>query len=165
MPPVVKRALNALIPSESIRVTVMSKGNSFPQTYGVGKFYVGNIDDDRIAANEIITWENTAGKSGSMQWFGWQSNTFSRQTLRITFWIKFGDRVPTPSRNFGIKVYGALFNDFVRRCQSNKWFFVEKTTVCAASGDDYHMLLIFDSISHKQTIRISQVQLQITGNF
>ena len=156
--------MTAVIPSKSIPLTVMGKGSSFPQTNGVGKFYIGNVEDDKFTANEIITYENTEGRSGGMQWFGWKNNLFSRQKLRITFWIKFVDSVPKQSGNFGIKVYGALFNDFVKQCQPNKWCFVEKTTVCRASGDGNHVLLIFDSINHKQTVRISQVQIQILGN-
>ena len=40
---------------------------------GVGKFYRGNVNDDKFQPNEIITWENTQGSSGnSLQWIGWQ---------------------------------------------------------------------------------------------
>lgn len=164
MTSVVTRSMTAVIPSKSIELTVMGIGNSFPQKHGVGKFYTGNVEDDKFTANEIITYENTKGTSGGRQWFGWKNSLFSGKKLRITFWIKFVDRVPKQSGNFGIKVYGALFNDFVKQCQPNKWCFVEKTTVCPASGDGNHVLLIFDSINHKQTIRISQVQIQILGN-
>ena len=161
---VVTKEMTAVIPSNSIPLTVMGKGSSFPQTSGVGKFYVGNVKDDKFTGNEIITYENTEGKTGGNQWFGWRNGLFSRQKLRITFWIKFVDRVPKQSSNFGIKVYGALSNDFVKQCKPNKWCFVEKTTVCPASGDGNHVLLIFDSINHKQTVRISQAQIQILGN-
>ena len=161
---VVTRAMTAVIPSKSIELTVMGSGNSFPKAYGVGKFYIGNVEDDKFTANEIITYENIKGTTGGNQWFGWRNSLFSNKKLQITFWIKFVDSVPKQSGNFGIKVYGALFNDFVKRCQPNKWCFVEKTTVCRASGDGNHVLLIFDSISHKQTIRISQFQIKILGN-
>uniref|UniRef100_A0A7M5WK27 Uncharacterized protein n=1 Tax=Clytia hemisphaerica TaxID=252671 RepID=A0A7M5WK27_9CNID len=87
---------------------LMGQWESFPQTYGVGKTYVGDVQDEVFRANEIITWENTAGRSGSTQWLGFSSSVFANKQLHIEFWINFVASVPNRSNNFGMKVYDVI---------------------------------------------------------
>ena len=139
----------------------MGRWTGFPQTYGVGKMYAGSVRDNKFKPEDIISWANYWDRSGPLQWLGWQSKIFSGEKLRISFWIKFVYRVPAPSGNFGIKVYGMVYNDFVKRCKANVWCYVEKTIQCKSSGDGNHVILIFDSIRHTQVVRISMLQVQI----
>ena len=53
------------------------------------------------------------------------------------------DSIPAPSGNFGFKVYGAVYNDWVRNCVPNQWCRVSETVRCANQGDDNHVILIF----------------------
>ena len=50
---------------QKLPLEVMSKWNGFPQANGVGRMFVGRTHDGLFKANEIITWENTAGRSSS----------------------------------------------------------------------------------------------------
>ena len=139
----------------------MSRSNGFPQINGVGKMYIGNVQDDMFKPGEIITWENTAGRQGPWQWFGWQDRLFANKYLRISFWIKFLGQVPSRSGNFGMKVYGQVYNDWVSRCKVNEWCFVKMEKLCRNSGDGHHVILIFDSINHRQVVRVSQLKIDV----
>ena len=145
----------------------MNRWTGFPQTNGVGKMYVGSVTDEKFHSGDIITWENTHGKSGPWQWLGWQSEIFANETLRISFWIKFVDRVPDRSNNFGIEVCGGVkYNEFVDKCKANIWYYVEKEVKCGSSGGDENVRLWFNSISHTQKIHLSMLQVDILrGNF
>ena len=92
----------------------MTSLGGFPQTNSIGKMHIGTDEHIEFKKDDIIIWENTAGKSGMYQWFGWQDKVFANQGLRISFWIKFVGQVPSPSWNFGVKIYGAVYNDWVR---------------------------------------------------
>jgi hypothetical protein len=151
------------LPVSSSRLKVMNRWDGFPQVNGVGKMYLGHVNDNRFNPHDIITWQNFQGKPGPWQWLGWQSTKFAGKKLRISFWMKFVRRVPARSGNFGLKVYGLLINDFVRVCRADKWCYVERTVVCPLRGDYNHVLLIFDSINHKQMVRISQFKVKFMG--
>ena len=99
------------------------------------------------------------------QWLGWQDRVFANQILHISFWIKFVKRIPVQSENFGMKVYGQVYNDWVRECKVNQWCFVEMEELCRGSGDGNHVIMIFDSINHKQRVRISQFKIDLLLNF
>ena len=154
----VERTLTAL-PQPKLKI--MGQWNGFPQTKGVGKMDVGGVTDDKFRSDDIITWSNTKGVAGPYQWLGWQDARFSGKVLKYSFWIKFVGSMPAASGNFGMKVYGVLYNDFLKGCSANEWCYVEKTVKCAAIGDSNHVILIFDSIPHKQTVHISKFQVQI----
>ena len=125
--------------------------------------YIRNVNDNKFKPGEIITYENTAGRSNAYQWIGWQDRMFANQNLRISFWIKFEGRVPARGSNFGMKVYGRVYNEWVSKCKPNKWCWVQMEKLCANSGDGDHVILIFDSISHRQVVRISQLKVEIIG--
>ena len=125
--------------------------------------YVGNVKDDKFNPEDIFTWENTAGRRGPYQWFGWQNPMFANRILRISFWIKFLGRVPPPSNNYGVKVYGQVYNDWVSKCTANQWCFVEMEKVCRGSGDGNHVIMIFDSINRKQVVRVSHFKIDVVS--
>jgi len=161
--------------SQTIPIKVMGRYGGFPQNVGVGRMQVGDVVDNKFRSDEIITWNNThkfMGKGGPYQWLGWQSTKFARQTLRVSFWVKFVERVPVPSSNFGISLYGEVFNDWMldEKIESDQWHYVEQNLKCGLSGDFNHVVLKFDSIPHEQVVRISQLRLDIlsdsgTGEF
>ena len=146
---------------KSAHLKVMGESNGFPQTKGVGKMYIGNVNNEKFPPEDIITWENTAGTTGGFQWFGWREESFANQNLRISFWIKFLGTIPPRSANFGIKVYNVVYDNWVETCKVDEWCFVEIEMLCGSSGDDYHVLMIFDSINQKQVVRISQFKIDI----
>ena len=101
------------------------------------------------------------------QWFGWQDEIFANQILYISFWIKFVKRKPVyilPTENIGMKVYGEVYNDWVRECKVNQWCFVEMELLCRGSGDGNHVKMIFDFIQHKQKVRITEFKIDTLRN-
>lgn len=63
----------------------------------------------------FITWENVIGKPSIFQWLGWKSTSlFANKILRVSFFVKFDGRVPEAEGNFGIKVFGVIYNDWVK---------------------------------------------------
>ena len=138
----------------------------FPQAVNQGKMYVGNVNDEKFESGDIITWENTLGTTGALQFLGWRDRMFAGETLRVTFWIKFVDGVPVRSNYFGITVYGVLYNEFVDKCKANVWYYVEREVKCGSSGDYDYVRIKFNSISHTQKIHLSMFQVDILrGNF
>jgi hypothetical protein len=61
-----------------------------------------------------------------------------------------------------MKFYGVIVNDFMDSCEPGKWMHVTKKLKLRASGDGYHLLLIFDSIAQKQKVAIANVKLVVT---
>ena len=108
------REVHNLLPSDDRKI--MKYFNHFPAQSGVGKMFVGNETDSVFHSDDVISWQNEIGKSGVLQWLGWQDETFSNQMLRISFWIMFVDTVPESGvteesyRNggFGVKVRNNL---------------------------------------------------------
>lgn len=139
----------------------MGQWEVFPQTYGVGKTYVGDVQDEVFRANEIITWENTAGRSGSRQYLGYSSSVFANKQLHIEFWIKFVASVPNRSNKFGMKIYGVVYNSWVDDCQKDEWCKVSLNVKNRSSGDYFHVILIFDPINRRQVVRITHFTLTI----
>ena len=74
-------------------------------------------------------------------------------------------RVPARSSNLGMKVYGQVYNDWVSKCKANEWCFVEMEKKCRSSGDGNHVILIFDTINHKQVVRVSKFRVEILGKY
>ena len=93
---------------------------------------------------------------------GWLSESFQDKTVVLRFWIKFVQRVPKPSEEFGIEVDGVVYNEFVENCTApNLWYHVEKTVQCSVKRDLHSVMLTFASVPHRQTVRISQMKLEI----
>jgi hypothetical protein len=62
-----------------------------------------------------------------------------------------------------MKFYGVVVNDFMDDCHSDKWMHVTKNIKLGASGDAYHVILIFDSIAEKQKVAIANMKLDVTN--
>lgn len=151
-----------MIPADDCVIIMGNRG--FPQKRDVGEIYVGNIFDDKFDAEEIISWENQMGKSGIFQYLGWESNKFAGETLHISFWIKFVDCVPKISSGFGIQVYGEMFTNFINKCKPNTWCFIEETIKCRLKSTSIGfntVILLFNTIAQKQTVRMSQLKVEI----
>ena len=136
-------------------------GKNFPEETGNGKAYLGGITDDKFDPNEVITFENKNNRGASNQWLGFSDRIFANEWLKIEFWIKFVDIIPPKSGNFGIKVYGILHNDWVDDCTVNDWCEVSLEIQNRNSGDGDHVLLIFDSVTQKHTVRIARFGITI----
>ena len=81
--------------------------NGLPQHYGVGKIWMAQEYVHITGKLEyVLVWENVAGKAGSGQWFGMRSQRNANKDLLVRAWIRFVDKVPKPSSNFGLKVCG-----------------------------------------------------------
>lgn len=50
-----------------------------PKYRDVGRMYRGGVDDDTLPSDAIVTWENTAGRSGYWQWFGHRDSKYASQ--------------------------------------------------------------------------------------
>ena len=60
------------------------------------------------ASGPVMRWgKGHQGPSG-MQWCGWRFHVSHGHWLRMSCWIKFIDRVPPPSGNFGVKIQGQV---------------------------------------------------------
>lgn len=143
---------------------IMNSSQGLPHSAGVGMIYPGRIFDKMFRSNEIFTWRNTGGKSGPHQWFGWSVGPlhFASKILRIGFGIKFEKRVPELSLDFGIRVHGVLYNEWIKNCTKDEWCFVNKVIYCQQrSGHDGIAMLVFNSINHTQTIHVGKLRVVV----
>ena len=75
-------------------------------------------------------------------------------------WIRFIDKVPPPSSNFGLKIHGSIQNEWVRELRPNEWGFVSAIAP-GSNRDGSHLLLIFDSIAEKQEVEFAGLKCDI----
>ena len=101
------------------------------------------------------------GHEAGGQWFGFRDRIFANKILKIEFWIKFVGSVPPKGGNFGMKVYGVLYDSWISTCSANLWCKVSMTVKNRNSGDGDHVILIFDSINRKQVIRVAQFKISV----
>jgi len=115
------------------------------------------------ASGPVMRWgKGHQGPSG-MQWCGWRFHVSHGHWLRMSCWIKFIDRVPPPSGNFGVKIQGQVDNGWVRECQPNVWKYISVVKPSNPGGDGDHHLLIFDSIHGPQEVRFAALTLEDFG--
>ena len=77
----------------------------------------------------------------------------------MSFFIKFDSEVPPVSNNFGVKIHGHVFNDWVKTCKKGQWHWV--SVIGEQTMDDLgHLLIIFDTVEQAVNAKISMVQLQ-----
>ena len=137
-------------------------GKNFPEETSNGKVFLGGIiTDDKFDPDEIITFENTAGRSAPNQWLGFSDRAFANEKLKIEFWIKFVDTIPPKVPGFGMKIYNIMYNDWLDDCVANEWCEVSLDVQNVNSGDGDHVLLIFDAINQLQTVRIAQFTITV----
>ena len=107
-----------------------------------------------------MEYTSTASHQEPWQWCGWRVHCPKTWWMRVSCWIKFIDAVPPPSGNFGLKLHGAVCNDWVRGCRADEWHFVSATRRCSG-GDGNHVLLIFDSITQPVTVRFTDLRYEL----
>jgi len=113
------------------------------------------------ASGPVMRWgKGHQGPSG-MQWCGWRFHVAHGHWLRMSCWIKFVDRIPPPSGNFGVKIQGQVDNSWVRECQPDVWKYISVVKPSNPGGDDNHHLLIFDSIHGPQEVRFAALTLEV----
>ena len=79
--------------------------------------------------------------------------------FRLSFWIKFETNVPEKSNQFGVKMFGKIYDDWVDTCSQGEWNWV--SVVAPKSGlDGGHMLIIFDSCVHPVSALVTRVRLE-----
>ena len=61
------------------------------------------------------------------KWRGWHQNEPIQNVkhFRMSFFVKFDSKVPPISENFGVKMHGHIFNDWVKTSVQGKWQWVE----------------------------------------
>ena len=70
------REIHNLLPSPNRKI--MKYYNEFPTESGVGRMFVGNVSDDvKFHPHDVITWQNVVGKTGVLQWMGWEDEMFA----------------------------------------------------------------------------------------
>ena len=85
--------------------------------------------------------------------------------MRIEFWIKFIERIPPTTSDFGLKVFDEFYNDWLEDCKSNEWYHFSKGIQTSDSGKEYSILLTFNSVFAKQVVRIADFQVTVIGKF
>ncbi len=113
-----------------------------------------------LASPRSIEYKKGGHGSGPWQWSGWQKHIPHHLWMRVSCWIKFVGMVPPPSGNFGLKLHGKLDNSFLKNCSPDTWEYVSSVGK-ATGGDGNHIILIFDSVREKTTIRFTELRLEI----
>ena len=63
--------------------------DKFPTVSGVGRMFVGNVSDDvKFHPHDVITWQNVVGKSGVLQWMGWEDEMFAGMNVWMYEFVK-----------------------------------------------------------------------------
>ena len=78
-------------------------------------------------------------------------------------WVKFIDKVPSQSSNFGFKIQGNVINDWVKDVQPNIWAKISCVGKAQPDQDSNHVLFIFDTVEGHQKVRLSQLELELFG--
>jgi hypothetical protein len=61
-------------------------------------------------------------------------------------WIKFHEKVPAGTNNFGWKIMGQVRNDWLDTCEPNEWHYISEVAPVVPGGDGNHVIFIFDSM-------------------
>mmetsp|Transcript_105467 Transcript_105467/g.308356 ORF Transcript_105467/g.308356 Transcript_105467/m.308356 type:complete len:274 (-) Transcript_105467:260-1081(-) len=118
--------------------------------------------DVHAASSYSIEWTKRSGEGEPWQWCGWhQGRVPEGRWIRVSVWIKFVERVPARSADFGIKVQSVVHNDWVNGLGPDKWHYVcvDAKTVLDAASDE--ILLTFNSVSGPQTVRFAGLVVQV----
>lgn len=118
---------------------------------------------ENISKNIVLYEKISVNKSHHKQWFGWKSNKFTGQTVRVTVWLKFDKKHEKPvADNFGIKICGTTSNEFLDMCDINKWCYATVVGMCnQSSNDNDRVMLTFNGMPVASTVYISQLKAQI----
>ena len=139
----------------------LAGNNGLPQHYGVGKIWMAQEYVHITGKLEyVLVWENVAGKTGPGQWFGMRSQSNANKDLLVRAWIRFVDKVPKPSSNFGLKVCGKFYNNFLSECKVDEWCRIYEIVHCTSGGDGNAIWIIFDTIAHHQVVQVFAMQIR-----
>jgi len=107
----------------------------------------------------VLEWTNVNGGASSNQWLGFRSTSFTNQDFIFDAWVQFVGSVPPSSGNYGLKVCGTFYNNFIDRCKPDEWCQISEEVHCNG-GDSNHIILIFDTVTTKgQKVKFSGVFL------
>ena len=70
-------------------------------------------------------------------------------------WVKFVGQLPEKSANFGFKIQGTTYNDWIEECEADNWKWISEVGQVRQDGDANQVLYIFDSMKGPQTVRLS----------
>ena len=136
------------------------KGTGFPESDEIGKMYRGNVEDHNFSSEDIITWQNVAGKNGKLQILGYYHSKFVHTVISIMFWINFLQKVPRRRHNLGVRANGETHNDWISNCKPDEWFRVE---IEEQNGNYKHISIMFNGIDQIQTVRIAEFKVSVLG--
>jgi hypothetical protein len=131
---------------------------------GVGSFAVLKMKDPEHKHIDGIAWSNTGGVAGRLQWIGWKNVKSEKKVLIVSVWLMFLSQVPPISDNtpnYGLKVYGVVYNKFINSCQPNNWCFGSVTVQPNSHVNGSNILLIFNSVNQHQIVLVSHFQYEI----
>mmetsp|Transcript_14503 Transcript_14503/g.41538 ORF Transcript_14503/g.41538 Transcript_14503/m.41538 type:complete len:264 (+) Transcript_14503:222-1013(+) len=123
-----------------------------------GVHYSTDVPDGCNLALSMEYIKTTKGRQG-MQWYGWQVDR-PGVLFRVSCQIKFLEKVPPPSNNFGLKIHGKTDNSWLTHVVPGKWAHISSSGA-STHGDRNWILLIFDSIEEPQTVRFTDLKLEV----
>ena len=81
--------------------------------------------------------------------------------IRVSAWIKFvGGTIPPPSDNFGIKIHGAVYNDWLKDCRADEWCFVSAVGPSMPGHGANYILLIFDTMGGPREVHVKELKCE-----
>mmetsp|Transcript_12474 Transcript_12474/g.39350 ORF Transcript_12474/g.39350 Transcript_12474/m.39350 type:complete len:237 (-) Transcript_12474:25-735(-) len=136
-----------------------------PALAGRGKmtFCAGDVPPSG-SASYAIEWARRSGEPDAWQWCGWHRGRLpAGRWIRITVWVKFLERVPPASADFGIRVQGSLHNSWIGDVVPDVWRRVWVVTACVAGAPTDEVLLTFGSVLGPQVARFADLRLEVFG--
>lgn len=100
-------------------------------------------------------------------WAGWKFKNLPKghDSFRVQTRLYFSGPVPDVSRNFGIKTYGKVHNEFLADCAEKEWCDVDVSGEKVANSSGGFVTIIFNSIneSKKNPIKIDLSKTFVTS--
>lgn len=139
----------------------MDAYRSVPVSREGNEFRYGTVDKLPYKKGEYFTYETTRTGPAGWQFFGWKSKEFSLRNITFKFSINFEASVPAKSSQFGFKVYGVVYNDWVSSCHASTWCNIKQTVQVRKEGDKEQVILLFDSITDIRKIHFAALSVDI----
>ena len=112
---------------------------------------------------KVLTWRNIDGGAKDCQWFGLSSDSYAGKDFRFDAWINFIGSVPPQSTNFGLKVCGRFYSDWISKATADSWYHISEIIHCNG-GDGNHILMLFDGVAtNDQVIKMYDFTLREPG--
>lgn len=121
-----------------------------------GYMYYGEIDRPPFKKGEYFTFEKMVFRQFGRSHYGWRCDACAEQYIEYSFSIFFEESVPPPSHDFGLKVRGSLYNDWVSSCQPDQWCHVKGAVGnINKHGGSNDVSLHFNSITDRRRIHFT----------